>query len=117
MSNPESLDTAADALYVLAARFTTEPPSQRAYTRLQETIFGPDCNLSAYRFYLTDAWHAAVLGEQPPEMVDHQLRLILAAGEPTTLPADVLLFLLGRRIQVVEQGRRPQRHIFRDPLF
>ncbi len=91
--------------YYRAARFTGEKPARRAYNRAQETIFqAPDCELSAYRFHLNRIWHVAVVGDQPPDDLDRQLREILSRGEPAFLPEALLRQLQRRRAQATRLG-------------
>ena len=91
--------------YYRAARFHGEKPAGRAYNQAQETIFtAPDCELSAYRFHLDRVWHVAVVGEQPPEDLERQLRRILSRGEPVALPEALLRMLKQRRVQATRLG-------------
>ncbi len=60
-------------------------------------------DLSAFRFQLRQVYHVAVLGNPPPEDVAQAIERILVAGEPTTLPAEVVQMLVARRAQ---QNRR-----------
>src|SRR6266550_4107661 len=76
--------------YYQAARFSGERPAGRAYARAQELIYQQPCDLSAFRFLLERNWHVAIVGETPPAALDRSLRRILARGEPTTLPNDLL---------------------------
>ena len=103
---PSEQEPSADqpSLYVQAARFTSERKAGRAYFACQEAIFKVDSDLSAYRLILNRVWHVTVLGTPPPEELDQTIRKILAAGEPTTLPTEVLTTLLERRAQQVKLG-------------
>ena len=102
-------------LYLQAARFSTERKAGRAYFQVQDAIFTTDCDLSAYRFLLNRISHVAVLGAPPPQELDRSIRRILASGEPTPLPAEIVETLLQRRAQQtrlglwVEQHHRPGR--------
>lgn len=103
--------------YFKVARFSAEKPAGRAYRRAQDLLFAtPDCELSAFRFHLDRIWHVAVLGDEPPEDLDRQLRTILSRGEPTSLPEEVLLQLQQRRARStrlgpwVEGHYRPGKH-------
>ena len=88
------------SLYVQVARFSSERKAGRAYFRVQEALYrSPGCDLSAYRFLLERVPHVTVLGVPPPETLDRTIRRILAAGEPTTLPAEVIATLLQRRAE------------------
>jgi len=92
--------------YSRAARFPGEQPAGRAYCQAQDAIYRAreEVDLSAYRFHLDRVWHVAVLGESPPAELDERLQQILAAGEPTDLPADILQQLLARRAQASQLG-------------
>ncbi|GMU26405.1 MAG: hypothetical protein AMXMBFR16_13100 [Candidatus Uhrbacteria bacterium] len=85
--------------YYRAARFTGEEPAGHAYVQAQEAIFNSEHDLSVYRFQLQQLWHVAVLGQKPPEDFDQLIQGILAAGEATSLPPDILKFLQERRKQ------------------
>jgi len=91
--------------YLQVARFLGKKPAGRAYRKAQDLLFAtPDCELSAYRFHLDRTWHVAVLGDQPPEDLDRQLRTILSRGTPTSLPEEVLSELQRRRAQATTLG-------------
>src|SRR5215218_5746618 len=63
------------------ARFSGEKPAGRAYRKAQDLLFAtPDCELSAFRFHLDRIWHVAVLGDQPPDDLDRQLRALQGAA-------------------------------------
>lgn len=98
--------------YYRAARFAGERPAGRAYAAVQDAIFRhpADLDLSAYRFQLSRRYHVAVLGQPPPEAVDQHLQALLAAGEPTELPAEVLKLLSERRAQAIKEGPWTEGH-------
>ncbi len=101
------------------ARFPGEQPAGRAYFQAQRAIFKVECDLSAYRFHLNRIWHVAVVGEQPPEKLAQQLTDILGAGEPTTLPPDILACAHGGDMVAVlcpvpGDGPRARRHTDRN---
>jgi hypothetical protein len=96
--------------YYLAARFSREQTAGRAYSQAQQTIFSQDCDLSVYRFQLSEVWHMAVLGEKPPPDLERRLRRILALGEPLTLTKEVLQILFERRSQSTKEGPWVERH-------
>jgi hypothetical protein len=96
--------------YLRAVRFSTEPPSQRAYERVQDAIFRAAWDLSVYRFRLDQPWYVVVMGSPPPEPVDRRLRRLLAAGEPSELPEGILGFLRQRRDQMRRLGPWVERH-------
>jgi hypothetical protein len=104
MSGQEHQPPVAALPYVQAARFSAERPAGRAYARARETIYQEDCDLSVYRFTLCEVFHVAILGRTPPERLDQTLRLILASGEPTSLPDDILKQLSQRRAQATRLG-------------
>src|SRR5437660_12684122 len=85
--------------YYRAATFIGRIPAGLAYFRAQEAIVGAPVDLSTFRFQLNRIWHVAILGEPPPEPLDRTLRQILAAGEATTLPPDILRALQERQAQ------------------
>jgi hypothetical protein len=98
-------------LYLQAARFRSERQAERAYFRAQEALYrAPECDLSTYRFLLERISHVAVLGAPPPEELDRTIRKILAAGEPTPLPDEVLTLLLQRRAEQIRLGPSIERH-------
>ena len=51
--------------YYLAARFASKAKAGQVYTPLQEIVFQEDCDLSVYRFKITEGWHVVVLEERP----------------------------------------------------
>jgi hypothetical protein len=92
-------------VYYQAARFPGERPAGKAYFAAQELLFtNTENNLSAYRFLLYRLWHVAVLGDPPHPNLAHQLQEILAAGEPVSLPADIVQVLYERRQQAKRLG-------------
>jgi hypothetical protein len=100
------------SLYLQAARFRSERKAERAYFRAQEALYkAPECDLSAYRFLLDRISHVAVLGAPPAEELDRAIRRILAAGEPTALPGEVLTLLLQRRAEQIRLGPWVERHV------
>jgi hypothetical protein len=97
--------------YYQAARFAGDADAGQAYLRAQEAIFrDPHNDLSAYRLQLNQIWHVAVLGEQPPSVLDRRLKRILAAGEPVRLPEEILKLLLERRARASQAGAWVERH-------
>ena len=91
--------------YHRTARFADEPSAGLAYGAAQRAIFdGPPNDLSAYRFQLNTVYHVTVLGEPPPAELDTQLVAILASGEPSILPPEVLAALTERRRQMSRRG-------------
>jgi hypothetical protein len=100
-SNPEYEQP---GLYVKAAGFSDETLAGQVYYYTQEAIFAAPCDLSCYRFMLDEMSYVAVLGSPPPAEVDEQLTALLAAGEPTPLPDDVVAMLQARRAQARQIG-------------
>ncbi len=97
--------------YVRAARFRGEHQSGQAYQTLQETILANQCDLSIYRLkQFEDVWFVAIIGAQPVSAIDDVAREILAAGEPASLPSDVLNALLARRLEATRRGPWVERH-------
>ncbi len=91
--------------YYQAAHFPDEASAGEAFTRAQALLFERDeVELSAYRFLLTAASHALVLGDPPPTVVHDGLRTIFAAGEPAQLPEDVLKRFNARRQEATRIG-------------
>ena len=105
--------------YCRAVRYGEEPPSAQAYFQAQNMLADVTHELSSYRFQLDQIWHVAVLGDRPPAEFDQQIASILAAGEPTTLPSDILILLNQRRLQAatiapwVEGHYRPGKRVGR----
>jgi hypothetical protein len=97
--------------YYRAARFASEADAAQAYFKAQDVVFrDPDNDLSAYRLQFDLVWHVAVLGAQPTRALDRRLRRVLSAGDPTTLPAEVLELLLQRRARAVQKGPWVEKH-------
>lgn len=96
--------------YCRAARFAGEQPAGRAYIQAQEAIREPECDLSAYRLRINDAWHVAVLGQTPPDELITKVEEILSSGEPVTLPPDVFRVLSNRRLEQMKHGSWVERH-------
>jgi hypothetical protein len=97
--------------FVRAARFGAEVTAGRAYVQVQEALLiDLQSALSAYRFLLDQVWHVTVIGEPPPRTLARRIDRILAAGEPATLPADVLELLAARRQQQIQQGPWSEGH-------
>ena len=98
--------------YHRAARFAGERPAGVAYFQAQEAVYtaAGAVDLSVYRLQLNHIYHVAVLGQPPPSELDATLATILAAGEPATLPTQVLRQLAERRAQATKQAPWIQRH-------
>jgi hypothetical protein len=79
-------------IYYQAARFLTERSAGRAYFTTQDELFKTECDVSSYHLQRNQRWHVAVIGAQPSEKLDQRFRLILAAGEPASLPTRCWLF-------------------------
>ena len=90
--------------YYRAARFSGEQTAGKAYFQLQELIYGPECDISAYRFEIKGVFHVAVFGQLPGQVMDRQLQGALGLGEPVSLNERTLNFLTSRRQQ---QGTSP----------
>ena len=103
------------APYHRTACFADEIVARRVYVAVQDTLFATPCDVSAFRFLLNQEPHVAVLGTPPPDDLDARLQSFLAAGEPATLPQEVLAALAERRRQIrrgaqwVEGHYRPGR--------
>ena len=97
--------------FCIAAKFKAEPVSRRAYFTAQDAIKKDRENdLSVYRFQLSGVFHVAVLGLTPPEPLEQRLRQILAAGDPATLPENIVSLLFVRRAEMSQQSNWLERH-------
>ncbi|GEM_PF-966528 len=97
--------------FCIVSKFQAEPVSRRAYFTAQSTIKKHwDNDLSVYRFQLSGVFHVAVLGLTPPVPLEQQLRLILATGDPATLPENIVALLFARKIQASQHGPWIERH-------
>ncbi len=96
--------------YYRAAHYVDEVGAGEAYLQAQEALFTTNFELSAYRFQLEQASYVAVLGSRPTAEFDQTLEVILAHGEPATLPADLLKMLNQRRIEARRHGQWVERH-------
>lgn len=98
--------------YLRVARFSHEQPAGRTYFRIQQALFrtGHDNDVSAFRFRLNQVWHVAVLGDPPPTPLAKRLEALLSAGEPATLPEQILDSLKQRRAQVQGIGHWVEGH-------
>jgi hypothetical protein len=96
--------------YHRAARFSSEQTAGKSYFQLQELIYGPECDISAYRFKIRDAFYVAIVGEHPGEGLDRELQGPLGLGETVFLDGRTLEFLLQRRAQQSSQGPWVEHH-------
>ena len=97
--------------YSRAARFANERVAGQAYFAVQDAIFTAEaCDLSAYRLQLNRVSHVAVLGQPPPEELDQTIAALLAAGETTALPAEVVKLLAQRRRQATRDSAWHEGH-------
>lgn len=113
MPSPEHLPTPESdhERYQRAARFPAEQPAGRIYQQLQDLLYRtPAADLSVFRLQLDQQWHTAVLGTPPPDQLARQLDALLAAGEPVSLPSEVLAALWARRRQARRLGPWVERH-------
>ena len=90
--------------YCQAARFPTKEKAGEVYFLLQTLIFEAKdaCDLSAYRFQITEGWHVVVLGEQPTPELHQHIEALLTQGTLVNLQnirPDVLSHLQNRRVQ------------------
>ena len=90
--------------YYQSARFPTEEKAGAVYFPLQQIIFEEqnECDLSAYRFKITEGWHVVVLGEKPPEALHLRIEALLTNGELVSIRDDVLHYLQQRRAQATQ---------------
>ena len=95
-------------LYFQAARFPTEEKAGTVYFPLQKLVYETreKCDLSVYRFQITEGWHVVVLGDQPPDALYVQIEARLTQGTLVSLSnrPDVLRFLQKRRAQASKLG-------------
>src|SRR5690348_13765970 len=104
MPGPERVgEPPSSELYLVSVRFAQEATSRRVFVRARALIFSTPTELSTYRFFLDRSWHVAVLGEQPSEDLNRRLRMILATGEPATIPDPILAFLIARRLDHIRK--------------
>ena len=97
--------------YYRAARFTGEQAAGSAYSQIQDLIFAePDCELSVYRFHMTEIWHVAVVGDPPDMEIGQKLETVLADGTSVALGSTTLSFLQRRRIEERRPGIWVERH-------
>jgi hypothetical protein len=57
-------------------------------------------------------WHVTVLGTPPPENLHRRIEQILATGEPTALPDEILIYLLQRGVEQSKHGTWVEQHHF-----
>ncbi len=90
--------------YYQAARFPTEQKAGEVYFPIQQIIFEEqnECDLSAYRFKITEGWHVVVLGEKPPASLHLRIEALLTTGELVSVREDVLRYLQQRRAQATK---------------
>jgi hypothetical protein len=92
--------------YYLAASFLTKAESQAPYDKAQEISFHFERKPHDPKMPpLSRPWFVVVLGEQPPEPIERQLRGILGSGEMTTLSLETVVTLAKRRSE--EISKRP----------
>lgn len=97
--------------FVVAARFRTPKRAHAIYTQVEQSLYqGEPSELSAYNLIFDGAPHVVILGEQPTVTMQEQLTRLLAAGEITELPADVVVTLRRRREQERGKGRWVEGH-------
>jgi hypothetical protein len=116
---PEEAKEQTPAPYYAAYRYQQERLAKRAYDSAQQAIYGytGEVDLSAYRFLLNQVRHVAVLGVKPPDDLEQKLKNVLASGEPTNLPEEILRALEHRRTLAaqispwVEGHHRPGRRV------
>src|SRR4051812_24784582 len=112
MPSQEHDQSQSTPAYLKVARFSSEGPAGRAYFAAQEAIYSePRCDLSVYRLQLEKIYHVAVLGDSPPRRLERTLRQILAAGDPASLPPELIQILIERRAQSIKIGPWVERHL------
>jgi hypothetical protein len=75
-----------------------------AYFQTQDIVFKNECDLSVYRFKLSQVSHVAVLGEIPDPPIQDSLAATLSRGTPADLPADISRMLIERRKEAQRLG-------------
>ncbi len=90
--------------YYQAARYPNKTAAGKAYNPIQQIIHNEQCDLSAYRYFAPQErkWYVVVIGNQPPAQLHGRLKTILTTltrGEPAKLAEEVIVFLLGRRLE------------------
>ena len=87
--------------YYRAARFASKDTAGRAYMPLQALVYDEQnvCDLSVFRFRITEGWHVVVLGKKPSNALCIRIEALLAKGTLVTLASrpDVLDYLQRRR--------------------
>ena len=106
--------TQKETPYYLAARFPNEQKAGATYFPLQQMIFiaKDECDLSVFRFKSTrnNTWYVVVIGEKPPDSLHITIEGQLTNGILTTLDADVLTYLMGRRSEAIQFGPWVEAH-------
>lgn len=90
--------------YFQVSRFEAERLARATYSQIQDLLFENRCDLSTYRFLLENVSHVAVLGHQPPQELEPELRSLLDRGEAATVPLEVRAVLEARRRQATQIG-------------
>lgn len=97
--------------FAMAARFRTAKRAHAIYTQVERALYhGEPSELSAYNVVVDGVPHVVILGEQPTRPLRQQLTRLLAAGEITDLPAEVVATLRRRREQEHGKGRWVEGH-------
>ena len=95
--------------YYLACTYPNEKAARKAYVPLQHIIHDIGCELSAYRFFMLGerTWYVVVIGETPDPGLHSRLETILTTltrGTPVVLEREVLILLLARRVNQLQEG-------------
>lgn len=94
----------AQQQFIKAAIYEQEGLAAQAYFQIQAVVFQSDCDLSVYRFKLSDVSHVAVLGATPPSDFHQQLDALMQHGAPTDLPKEIAAALFERRARARKLG-------------
>ena len=102
--------------YYQAARFSGKKQAGDAYQKAQDVLWRePDCDLSVYRFILRGGtWHVLVIGDKPDDRLHVELEAILTSGTLVTLPQEVLVPFLLRRLDQIQVAPWVEHHYLED---
>ena len=90
--------------YYRVAKYRNEPLAGRAYFRAQHIIYETQADLSVFRFQLSQIYHVALIGEEPPPELNRRIERLLSGGETVQLDANILDMLRQRRTEAIKIG-------------
>ncbi len=87
--------------YALACQYPSKTKAGNAYDAIRNLIHANACELSAYRFYIGEAYYVLVIGHKPSITLEEPIKraMKLFKGVGMTLPDEVIQQFYARHFE------------------